>query len=258
MSGFAAALWAETLKLRRSKILWLTAAGFCILPLVAGLFMIILKDPVAARDMGLISTKAQLSGASADWPGFFGIVTQGIAVAAMILFAINSAWIFGREFADHTIKELMALPTSRGAIVLAKFLLLTAWSLLLALFVFGVGIAVGSMVGIPAWSMELVWDSFLRCILIAALHVCLLPAVALVASMARGYLAPLGWTFLTLALAQIVAALGWGEVFPWSVPVMFSGMAGAHAGTPGWTGVLLVLLTGAAAMLLTMRWWDRN
>ncbi|MEV0143917.1 MULTISPECIES: ABC transporter permease [unclassified Nonomuraea] len=30
-------------------------------------------------------------------------------------------WLFGREFSDHTAKDLLALPTSRTAIVAAKF-----------------------------------------------------------------------------------------------------------------------------------------
>ena len=76
MNGLGSALWAETLKLRRSKVPLFTAAGFSIAPLVGGLFMIILKDPAAARSMGLISTKAQLVGGVADWTMFFSILAQ--------------------------------------------------------------------------------------------------------------------------------------------------------------------------------------
>jgi ABC-2 type transport system permease protein len=42
---FRAALWAEALKARRSKVPWLTAVGFSLAPLMDGLFMIILLDP---------------------------------------------------------------------------------------------------------------------------------------------------------------------------------------------------------------------
>ncbi len=67
MNGFLPSLWTETLKMRRSKVPLLTALGFSIAPWVGGLFMVILKDPEAARSMGLISTKAQLVGGTADW-----------------------------------------------------------------------------------------------------------------------------------------------------------------------------------------------
>jgi ABC-2 type transport system permease protein len=83
MNAFGSAFWAEALKARRSKITLLTAAGFLILPLASGLFMIILKNPEQARAMGLISTKAQLTAGVADWPSFWGILLQGIAVGEL-------------------------------------------------------------------------------------------------------------------------------------------------------------------------------
>ena len=46
MTNFASALWVEILKLRRSKVPLFTALGFSIAPLIGGLFMIILKDPI--------------------------------------------------------------------------------------------------------------------------------------------------------------------------------------------------------------------
>ena len=74
MNGFLPPLWAETLKLRRSKVPLFAALGLSMAPFMAGLFMIILKDPEAARSMGLISTKAQLAVGVADWPAFFGML----------------------------------------------------------------------------------------------------------------------------------------------------------------------------------------
>ena len=55
MNSFLDCFWIEILKARRSKLWMLVLAGFTILPLVSGLFMIILKDPEKAREMGLIS-----------------------------------------------------------------------------------------------------------------------------------------------------------------------------------------------------------
>src|SRR5688572_25282664 len=145
MNGFSAALWAEILKVRRSKVPLFTALGFSISPLMAGLFMIILKDPKAARSMGLISTKAQLIAGVADWPTFFSILAQAVAVGGGILFAIVTIWIFGREFSDRTAKELLALPTSREAIVAAKFVVIVVWTLALTLFIFGLGLVIGNL-----------------------------------------------------------------------------------------------------------------
>ena len=105
MNHFASALWAETLKMRRSKVPFFTAIGFSIAPLAGGLFMIILKDPAAAKSFGLITAKAQLLTGTADWPAFFGFLSQSVAAGGMILFAMITIWVFGREFSDHTVKQ---------------------------------------------------------------------------------------------------------------------------------------------------------
>jgi ABC-2 type transport system permease protein len=255
MNGLLAALWTETLKMRRSKVPLFTAAGFAIVPLVGGLFMIILKDPQAARDMGLISAKAQLTAGVADWPTFFGILAQAVAVGGGILFSIVTIWIFGREFSDRTAKELLALPTSRHAIVAAKFLLTVAWTLALSLFVFAFGLAVGNLVVIPGWSAGLARAAFVDVLGTAALVIALLPFVALLASIGRGYLPPLGWTILTVVLAQIAAITGWGDWFPWSVPALFSGMAGPRAGLLGPHSYVIVVLAGLSGLAATFYWW---
>ncbi len=256
MNAFLAAFWAETLKARRSKVSLLTFAGFSILPLVGGLFMIILKDPEQARAMGLISVKAQLFTAGvADWPTFVDILLQGMAIGGSIVFALITAWVFGREFADHTVKELLALPTPRGTIVGAKFVLIALWILALALMIFVIGLAIGAAVGIPGWSLELGWTSFRSLMITALLTLMLMPFVALFASAGRGYLPPLGWAILMLALAQIVGILGWGDWFPWTVPVLFSGMAGPRAEQVGTHSYVLVSLACLAGIAATFAWW---
>jgi ABC-2 type transport system permease protein len=255
MNAFLAAFWAETLKARRSKVLLLTAIGSSILPMAGGLFMIILKDPERARAMGLISAKAQLIAGVADWPTFSSILLQGSAGGGAVLFAIIAAWVFGREFSDHTVKELLAIPTPRWTIVGAKFVVVALWVLGLAILIFVIGLGVGMAVDIPAWSSELEWTTFWALMTAALLNFMLMPFVALFASAGRGYLPPLGWTFLTLALGQVAGVLGWGDWFPWSVPPLFSMMSGPRAEQIGLHSYVLVALTFVSGLVSTFFWW---
>lgn len=256
MSPYAAALWAEGLKARRSKVPWLTALGFSLAPLMGGLFMVILKDPERARSMGLLGQKAQLAG-TADWPTYLGLLAQATAVGGALLFAIVTAWVFGREFSDRTAKELLALPTSRSAIVGAKLVVVALWVAGLTALMTAVGLAVGAAVGLPGWSAELGWRGVGDIAATAGLALALLPLVALVASAGRGYLAPLGWAVLTLFVAQIAAATGWGAWIPWSVPALFSGLAGPRAAQLGAHSYAAVALTSAAGLAGTFGWWLR-
>lgn len=255
MNNFTAAFWMETLKARRSKVSWVASLGFMILPLVGGLFMIILKDPEQAQALGIISMKAQLVGGTADWPTLFDMLLQGMAIGGSIVFAFIIAWVFGREFADHTIKELLAVPTPRSAIVGAKFMLTALWLLGLTVVIFMVGVAVGTAVHIPGWSSALAWTTLATMLVITILLLMLMPLVALFASAGRGYLPALGWAIFTLVCANIAAVMGWGDVFPWSVPIMISGMAGPGTAQPGlysYAGMLLVFVFG---LVMTFGWW---
>ena len=255
MKTFFAALWAEALKARRSKVPLLTALGFSLAPLVGGLFMIILKDPAEARRMGLVGAKAQLAVGVADWPAFFGILAQAVAVGGALLFAIITIWVFGREFSDHTIKELLALPTARETMVAAKFLLIGLWGLALTLLVFVIGLAVGLLVDIPGWSWPLLQHAFGDVVGAGALTLALMPFVALLASVGRGYLPPFGWTILTLFLANIIVYTGWGDWFPWAVPALYSGAAGPRTVQLGLHSYGLVAVTLVVGLVSTLLWW---
>jgi ABC-2 type transport system permease protein len=257
VKGLLSAFWAEGLKARRSMISLLTAAAICLLPLAGALFIFILQDPVRARQMGLISAKAQLMVGVADWPSYFGILLQGMAAAGAVIFALIAAWVFGSEFTNRTAKELLAVPVRRTTIIVAKLVLMAVWDLALTLLLFAVGLAVGLLLKIPGWNLQLGMASLRILVWVSFLTILLMPLVALLASSGRGYLAPMGWAFLTLALAQIAAVLGWGDWFPWSVPALLSGAAGpeaSHLGPHSYVVVVAAFVVGVGATLI---WWLR-
>jgi len=205
--------------------------------------------------MGIISVKAQLTSGVADWPSLFEMLKMGTGIAGAILFAIITAWVFGREFSDHTAKELLALPTPRGIIVGAKFALTALWIMALTICIFVVALGVGAAVDITSWSPALAWASFWSTLLIAFLTVMLMPIVALIASAGRGYLPPLGWAFLTMAFAQIAAVMGWGEWFPWAVPSLLSEFSGPRVEPLGLHSYLMVSLVCVFGVIGTFAWW---
>lgn len=257
MTNFRQALWVELLKVRLSHMPLITALGFALAPLAGGFFMLVMKDPLLARRMGMISAKAQIVAGAADWPTYFSLLAQAVAVGGILLFSLIASWVFGREWSDHTLKDLLALPTPRRSIVLAKFLITGLWALLLALLVYLLGLLVGALVGLPPATAQVFVQGSLTVAGAAALTVLLIPPVAFFAGVGRGYLAPMGAAIFLLILAQIVAAAGWGEYFPWSVPALHAGMAGPEAGHLGAISYALVGLTALMGIVATIVWWER-
>ena len=256
MNNISQTTRVELLKVRRSKMPLLTLIAFSLAPLAGGFFMFVLKDPQLAQRMGVISMKAQIVAGTADWPTYMSLLAQAVAIGGILLFSLIASWIFGREYADHTISDLLALPTPRSAIVLAKFGLVLLWSILLTAAIILIGLGVGALLDLPQASADMLRQSTITLAVTALLTILLLTPIAFVASAGRGYLPPMGAAILLLILAQLVAAAGWGEYFPWSIPALYSGMAGPAYADIGAASFLIVALVGLAGLLATIAWWE--
>jgi len=252
-------LWVEFQKVRRSKTLWITAIAFLLVTLISGLFMFILQNPERASRFGLVGAKAQIFGGAADWPSLFNLTLLMLSVGGLIIFGFIFIWIFGREFTDKTVCDIMSLPTSRVTIISAKFITAAYWSLALILMVFVLTLGVGVILQLPGWSAVTILNG-LRLVLITGLLTMVLSTTfALSASITRGYLPAVGCLFLALVLDQIISQLGYGEYFPWAIPMYYGGAAEALTGktaTPlGLTSYILVAVVSILSLVITGVWW---
>ncbi|HET7279608.1 MAG TPA: ABC transporter permease [Dermatophilaceae bacterium] len=251
------AMWAEAVKALRSRLPWVTVLAFTVAAGVGGLFMFILQDPQRARSLGLLGAKAQLASGTADWPTYLALLAQTTAVGGLIVFGLVTIWVFGREFTDHTAKDLLALPTSRTTIIGAKFAVTAAWCLALSLQCYLLGLVIGAALRLPQWSADIALHGLVRLLATAAMTVLLAASFALAASLGRGYLAAIGLMFLAVFLAQVIAILGYGQYFPYSVPSIYSGLAGTAQPPAGLPGYALVVLVGLGSVAGTAAWWRR-
>jgi ABC-2 type transport system permease protein len=255
--GLGRALGAELIKARRSVVPLITVVAFAVAGVVGGFFMFVLQDPQRARSLGLLGAKAQLAGQDADWAGYLALVAQIVSVGGLLVFGLLTIWLFGREFSDRTAKDLLALPTARWAIVAAKLTLGAAWSFLLAVELIALSLVAGTLLGLPGWTPGVGARGLGTVLAATALTICLTTGYGLAASAGRGYLPGVLTMFVTLFAAQVVAALGFGSWFPWSVPSLLSGTAGPDQASPGAASIACVVAVGFAAAIATGRWWER-
>lgn len=255
MSNLRNALWIEFRKSFRSRAPLFLTAGLMILPAATAFMMFIYRDPEFARSLGLISAKAELIGGSADWPFCLSMLAQGIAAGGLMVFGMIATWVFGREFADGAVKDLLAVPVARTTIVLAKFIVVAAWSVALTALVAGVGLGLGAALRLPLGAPEVFAAGLGRMAAAAILTIAILAPTAFFASAGRGYLLPMGMLILSLIVGNVVAVLGWGEYFPWAIPMLTA--QAAEGAAPGAASYVIVLLTCLAGMAATAAWWLR-
>ena len=259
MHDLTNAVWIEVRKATRSRMPLFTALGFLVLPCGLAFFMFIYKYPTFARNIGLMSAKANLAGGAATWPYYLGVLGQAIAIGGIALFSLVESWVFGREFVDGTLKDLLAVPVARATILLAKFLVVALWSLLLTVMLFLVSLLFGAVIGLSQGTAEVFWQGTATLAVVACLTIVNVFPFAFFASLGRGYLLPMGVTLLVIVIANFIVVAGWGNYFPWAVPALYAELAGKGNLEP--VSYLLVLLTGLAGMAGTYLWWrwaDQN
>jgi ABC-type transport system involved in multi-copper enzyme maturation permease subunit len=252
MKELRAAIRVESLKAVRSKIFPIIIVFFSFITAVLGLLMLILKDPELARNTGLVGAKAQLIG-EADWPSYFTAIAQALAIGGLVGYGFIATWLFGREFSDDTAKDLLTLPVSRSIIILAKFIVMFFWTILLFLIVMGVGLVAGTLIGIEGWSKHVFYKFFKLLAVSSIMAMASSTPVAFFASYGQGYLLPMGYVVFTVAFSQIAVVLGHGAYIPWAIPALYSGVIEqAHLGIFNY---LIVFITAIIGILITVLWW---
>jgi ABC-2 type transport system permease protein len=256
MKNIAITFVTECMKLRRSRIFWITILIFIIIPLMMGLMMFVAKNPEMAAKLGMVGTKATLFGKN-DWTGFLGLLIQSIASVGMIGFGFVTSWVFGREYVDRTIKDILALPISRASIVISKFIVVALWCTLLAILIYIVGILIGHLIGMPGWSSEVLAQFTYKYFSTAFLTLLLCTPVGFFASFGRGIIAPLGFVIITLVMAQFIGLLGFGSYFPWAIPGVFTVPEGTEGMKLGVSSYIILSLTCILGFVGTIYWWKR-
>ncbi len=256
MKGLTASLWAEALKILKSKIFWVSILFMLFVILAVGFMMFIMKDPESAKKYGLIGTKAAITAGKADWMNYHMMLVQVTAIAGLLGFGFVTIWIFGREYSDHTVKDLLALPVARHTIVLSKFIAASIWCLLLAAIIFPFWLLTGQLLSLPGWNPVVLVGWIADYAAGSSMIILLITPVAFFASAGRGFLPPIGFLILTIALTNLSSVMGYGQYFPWAIPAYYIGIAGPENARLGTVSYIIYSAAVAAGLFGTFSWWS--
>jgi ABC-2 type transport system permease protein len=251
VNNLSDAIWIELRKANRSRMPIWTALGSLFMPLGIAFLIFVARNPEISAKLGLVSAKANLLAYSAtDWPAYIVLSSEFIAAGGFILFVIITSWVFGREFVDGTLKDMLAVPVSRASILLAKFIVVAIWSVGLVVEIYLASLLMGALIKLPAASPSIILHGSNLMIVTSLMVIVVVTPFALFASIGRGYLLPLGLAILTLMMTNLVAIIGWGGYFPWAVPGLYIQETDLNP-----LSFWIVALTGLAGMLATYLWW---
>ncbi|MET4589330.1 ABC transporter permease [Arthrobacter sp. 754] len=252
MGASGQAIEFEALKFRRAPVVRTVSALLGVaLPVLAAAFMV----AATADGSSQIGLKAAAMLTGTGWTGYLAMVGMLESVGGLMGVGFVVCWCFGREFTEKTQACLFALPVSRRRLAYAKFTVIMLWALLLCLVSVAVAFLAGALIGlgIPGPEDLLVAGKALAAGVLAALLAC---PLAVVASMARGYLPGVGALVLLVVITQVVTAFGAGAWFPYAAPGLWMGMGGAAAAetvTP--LQLFLCAPVSALGIIITGQWW---
>jgi ABC-2 type transport system permease protein len=245
-------LGTELLKLRRSKVTWLSLVALALGPLGGGLFMWMVREPERAAELGLLGAKADVMDLDASWAGYLTMSTQMVGIVGGLVLAVIAAYVFGREHTEDTAKNMLALPVPRWWFVLAKLVVVLGWWTALVAFLLLESLGVGVALGLPGFAPGVLAAGALDVFVAAGVSFLLAPVIAWIAVLGRGYLPPLAFAMVMLVLGNVLGATGWGKWFPWSIVPLFAGVAGPRVEHLAPGSLVVVVLTGLVGVVGTV------
>lgn len=138
-------LFTEILKLKRSKMFLLSIIGAAVAPFMVAISSSIdsdMREPVL-------------------FPELFAQTNLYVTLLIGVpLYGVVTAYLFNREYAEDTLKNLLTLPVSRISIIASKMLLLFLWIMLLTLLAWGLTLVLGLIWGFDGFSTDLMREAF--------------------------------------------------------------------------------------------------
>ncbi|TQJ40073.1 ABC-2 type transport system permease protein [Arthrobacter sp. SLBN-112] len=252
MSASGPTVEFEALKFRRAPVVGTVSVLIGVaLPVLAAAFMVAATSDGSSQ----IGLKAAAMLTATGWAGYLAMVGMLLSVGALMGIGFVVCWCFGREFTEKTEACLFALPVSRLRLASAKFTVILLWALLLCLVSLAVAFLAGALIGLGVPGPEdLAVAGKAWCAgALAALLAC---PLAVVASVARGYLPGVGALVLLVVITQVVTAFGAGAWFPYAAPGLWMGMGGAAAAeTVSPLQLFLCVPVSALGIAITAQWW---
>ncbi len=222
------ALKAEFQKLKRARAPMWTALVVFVYVAISTVMLTVLRDPSTSARLakaGGAFGKAVAAGMYKPlWVNFLRFIPQGIAGAwGVLLFGFVTAYLFAHEFKEGTANSMLTGPLRREYFILAKFVVLAVWILVLTLIAALLTVGSIALVGLDGFAWGHVLAALVDGLKASALLYLTLPFIAWLAVRGRGYLQPMLVSVALVMMGNGLISTGLARWFPWDMPVLVAG-----------------------------------
>ncbi|CAM4218631.1 bacitracin ABC transporter permease [Bacillus manliponensis] len=197
-------LYTELLKLKRSKMFLISIIGAAVAP-----FMIVFASYVY-READKLPKPVTF------YDLFYDTNLYTFLVIGIPLYGVVTAYLFNREYAEDTLKNLLTIPVSRISFIMSKFITLFLWIMMLVFVAWVLTLCFGLLGSFDGLSVSLLITSFRQFLIGGVLLFILSTPIILITIMLKNYVPTIIFTIVITMINVMAANSEHRDLFPWS------------------------------------------
>lgn len=232
-------VYAELLKLKRAKMFLVSLIGAAAAPIM--IFI------------GFLDMKAKRPDEPALFSEAFSEVNLYVLLLiGTLLYGVITAYLYHREYAEDTLKNLLTIPVSRVSLIVSKLILLFLWILTLTFVAWGLTLFFGLIGQFEGLSSTVLLESLKQFMLGGCLLFLLSTPTIFVTFLFKNYVPTIIFTSMITMANVALANREYKVLFPWSAAhtIVTNGFVPEFPPYYSYMAILITSIVGLAATII--------
>lgn len=234
-------LSTECLKLRRSYMVLISAAGAAFTPFMT--FLLYSKSGGAKADFSDYAL----------YTNWFTTLLTGV-----LLYGLITTYVFNREHEDDTLKHLLTLPVSRLVILTSKLLIVFLWVLVMTFISFLFVVIFSKLGSFQNITMHLILQSFCNYLISSGLLFLLMFPIMLIVLLKKGYVPALAFSIMMVVASFIILSSSYAVFFPWSAITIYINPKMFPINYPIWYYLISTFITSTLSFIVSLLYFFKK
>ncbi|WP_010494245.1 ABC transporter permease [Paenibacillus elgii] len=196
-------LYTELIKMKRAKMFMVSLLGAVSAPIMMFLALLNMKSKKP-------ETPIEFEVA------FMNTNMYVILLVGTLLYGVITAYLFHREYAEDTMKNLLTIPVSRVSLIVSKLILLFLWIMVLTFTIWSLTLILGLIGQFEGLTMALLLQSLKQFVIGGALLFLLCTPTMLITFLFKNYVPTIIFTAMITMANVVLSESEYKALFPWS------------------------------------------
>lgn len=237
-------VYGEFLKLKRSKMFLLVLLGSLTAPTLT--FISLLKYHME-NPMNIIAFKDLFDQGNLYIALLFG----------MVVYVVLAAYLFSREYIEHTLKSIISVPVSRGKFITSKYITFFIMVMILTTIAWLGTLILGILGGATGLSFNILSNSFIQFYSTATLLYLTLSPFIFITLLMKNLVPPIVAAAAITLGNLVIFGDKWAALYPWSSAYLLATNTVGTTGYDIYLPLLIVIATFCVGFIASFVYFKR-